>query len=81
MDGRDYVLPWKRGIGDDSRRIFDGNGRLVCTLVTSRDTSFLVDSVNETTRLRERMASLRERAERVQEGEDWDLAEFILREV
>ena len=29
--------------------------------------------------LEEDLLALRERAERVQEGEDWDLAEFIIR--
>ena len=31
--------------------------------------------------LEEKLEALKERAERVQEGEDWDLAEFILRKV
>ena len=62
---------------DDSRRSFEehqANGRLI------------VEAVNAHTSLTERvrgfeqtMDALVERAERVQEGEDWDMAEFILR--
>ncbi len=67
--GRDYQLPWKRGIGGESRKIWDANGRLVCTMETSADSTFLVDAVNGHTKSRRRLGKVRELVERILEGE------------
>ena len=53
MGERDYQLPWKRGIGNESRKIWDANGRLVCTMETAGDSTFLVESVNGHNKLEE----------------------------
>ena len=56
---------------------YDDEGRcLICGLLVQIT---LLEDENAT--LKRDMTSLVERAERVQEGEDWDLAEFILRKV
>ena len=47
MSERDYVLPWKRGIGNDCHKIWDANGRLVATVETCADSTFLVVRINE----------------------------------
>ena len=51
MNDRDYQLPWKRGIGKDCHKIWDANGRLVCTMESCADSTFLVETMNKNTQL------------------------------
>jgi len=51
LSERDYQLPWKRGIGNDACKIWDANGRLVCIMETSADSTFLVESINKVAQL------------------------------
>ena len=46
MSKRDYQLPWRRGIGNESCKIWDANGRLVCTMETAADSTFLIECIN-----------------------------------
>ena len=56
---RDYQLPWKRGIGNESRKIWDANGRLVCMMETSADSTFLVERINNAWAMRDAAVNLK----------------------
>lgn len=37
---------WYRGIGNDSRKVYDSEGHLICETIRSVDGTLIVDAVN-----------------------------------
>ena len=61
---------WKRGIGNDCRKVYDGDGHLVCEVIRPEDGTLIVDVMNEGTisELEQQLADARELAEMVIES-------------
>ena len=53
----EHGLPWKRGIGNDACKIWDKDGHLVCELESSSDSTFLVECVNEYSKLKKALSA------------------------
>lgn len=42
----DIGTPWRRGIGNDSRKVYDKRDRLVCEVHSATDGTLIVQAVN-----------------------------------
>lgn len=51
---------WKRGIGNDSHYVYDGDGHLMATTIRAEDGTTIVNAVNTDAALRERVQELEE---------------------
>ena len=43
----DIGIPWHRGIGNDSRKIYDRRSRVVCETHSASDSTLIVTAVNK----------------------------------